>query len=202
VYGFGTQTATMSPARWLRLIATFAALSLSLVIWAQQADARLKSEWIFGGGGIRALMALPIASSIFDDWTASGGSMPVYAAQPTAPSGTLIGLFNRPGLIGGFAAGFLGAGLLGPVFGHGMAGGLNSVASFLGLIFQLALVAMLARLIWTWRQGGKAAAFENLSPRQLADAYDRPRNEKLPALDSPLSAEMLGQAEPDNRPQG
>jgi len=191
----------MSPARWLRSIATFAVLALSLVIWAQQADARLKSEWSFGGSGIRALMSLPIASTILGDWAGFGDSMPVYAAQPTSPGGTLIGLFSRPGLIGGFAAGFLGAGLLGLVFGHGMAGGLNSVAAFLGLIFQLALVVMLGRLIWTWRHGGNAAAFENLSPRQLADAYGRPRNEKLPDVDLPVSAEMLGKTEHDDGPR-
>src|SRR5262245_5102155 len=47
-------------------------------------------------------------------------------ARPTAtttglnPNGVGSGLFNRPGLLGGLFAGFLGAGLLGMLFGHGL----------------------------------------------------------------------------------
>ena len=59
-------------------------------------------------------------------------------------------MFNRGDLIGGFAAGFLGSGVIGLLFGHGVVGELGGVASVLGLLFQLALIAMLARLIWTW----------------------------------------------------
>jgi predicted lipid-binding transport protein (Tim44 family) len=95
-------------------------------------------------------------------------------------NGSLGGLFNRPGLVGGFAAGFLGAGLLGLFFGHGVFGGLGGVASYSGLLCQLALIAMLARLIWSWWSGRNAPAFAGLSPRQLADPYLRSRNEAFP----------------------
>jgi hypothetical protein len=99
-------------------------------------------------------------------------------------------LFNRPGLLGGFAAGFLGAGLFGLLFGHGMFGGLGNPYSILGLMFQLALVVMLGRLIWTWWRGGTTAAFVGLSPRQLADAYGSPRNDLLPDAGSPAMASI------------
>lgn len=181
---------TMSPARWLRSLATLAALTIALLAWAKDADARLKSELNFGGIGAGALVS-PMASIVFGDLAAFDDAMPVYAAQPSSPGGTLLGLFSRPGLIGGFAAGFLGAGIFGVLFGHGIAGGLSGVASFLGLVFQLALVVMLARLIWTWWRGDNDAAVANLSPRQLADAYGRPRHEKFPDLDSLTRADGI-----------
>jgi predicted lipid-binding transport protein (Tim44 family) len=49
-------------------------------------------------------------------------------------------------------AGFLGAGLFGMLFGHGLMGGLGGFASILGLILQIALVVIVARLLWTWWQ--------------------------------------------------
>jgi hypothetical protein len=45
------------------------------------------------------------------------------------------------------------------------------------LLLQVALLLMLGRLIWTWWRADKAAAMAKLSPRQLADAYGRMRNE-------------------------
>jgi predicted lipid-binding transport protein (Tim44 family) len=187
----------MSPARWLRSLATLAALTLGLLTSAEEADARLKSELSFGGIGPGALVS-PLASIVLADMAAFGDAMPVYAAQPTSPGGTLVGLFSRPGLLGGFAAGFLGAGLVGVFFGQGIAGGLSGVASILGLIFQLALVVMLARLIWTWWRGDNGATVANLSPRQLADAYGRPRHEKFPDVDSPTTADgVLGEPNSD-----
>jgi len=184
----GTPIAAASPARWPRWLAVFAALTLGPLICTEKADARLDGPLSFGGAGAFVSQV----ASVFDDRGAFAAVKPVYAAQPTSPGGTLVGLFSRPGLIGGFAAGFLGAGLLGLVFGYGMTGGLTGVAATLGLIFQLALVVMLARLIWIWWRSDKAAAFENLSPRQLADAYGSPRNEKLPDFDSSTAAEILG----------
>jgi hypothetical protein len=82
-------------------------------------------------------------------------------------------------MIGGLAAGFLGAGVLGVLFGHGMVGELTGLPSILGLFLQLGLLLLLARLIWTWWRLDKAAALAALSPRQLADAYGRSRNEGL-----------------------
>src|SRR5262249_5686096 len=107
------------------------------------------------------------------------------AAQPAYPAGSLEGLFSRPGLIGGFAAGFLGAGIFGLLFGHGVVGELSGAPSILGLIFQFALLLALGWLIWTWWRADKTAA---ASPRQLADAYERARNETLPDLAADASA--------------
>ena len=176
---------------YLRGLIIFAALVLSMLISAQGADATLKSEWRFGGNVARTILALPFGSATgdgifgrdaFGDLGDAGTFVRPQAAQPTG--GSLGGLFNRPGVVGGFAAGFLGSGLLGLVFGHGLVSELSGAASVMGLVFQLALIVMLARLIWTWWRADRGAAFPEMSPRQLADAYGRPRNEVLPDIDS------------------
>jgi predicted lipid-binding transport protein (Tim44 family) len=81
------------------------------------------------------------------------GQPGTLAQRPSVPSTSpLGGFFGRPGFLGGLFAGFLGAGLLGMLFGHGLFGGLGGLASFLGLILQIALVVVVARLLWTWWQ--------------------------------------------------
>lgn len=186
------------------------ALTLSVFISAEGADARLKNEWKFGGSLAR-LIALPFNSAIlgndfFDNEAADDASMGrnmtgamsdgmsrangmlPQAAQPTG--GSLGGLFNRPGVVGGFSAGFLGAGVLGLVFGHGLTTELTGTASVLGLIFQITLIMMLARLFWIWWRVEKSAALSDMSPRQLADAYGRLRNEAVPDIDSDVESEL------------
>jgi predicted lipid-binding transport protein (Tim44 family) len=49
-------------------------------------------------------------------------------------------------------AGFLGAGLLGMLFGHGFAGGLGGFASILGLMLQIGIIVIVGYLLWTWWQ--------------------------------------------------
>jgi hypothetical protein len=161
--------------RWVRSLATLAAMTAALLVWVEDADARLEGELSAGrsSGVVSPLVAAPAALA-----TAALDQSP--AGQPGYPGGSLGGLFNRPGVVGGFAAGFLGAGVFGLLFGEGLFGGLGGPASFLGLIFQLALVGMLARVIWVWWSGRNARAFTGLSPRQQAEAYLRTRNDLLP----------------------
>lgn len=190
---------------WFRSLAMFLALTMSLLISAEGADARLKSEWKFGGSLAR-FMSLPFGSAllgndsdavgngVFSDILNAGNATLPSVAQPTG--GSLGGLFNRPGVVGGFSAGFLGAGVLGLVFGHGMTSELTGAASFLGLIFQVTLILMLARLFWGWWRADRSAAFADMSPRQLADAYGRLRNEALPDIDGRADA-GVGETEND-----
>ncbi|HUD86946.1 MAG TPA: hypothetical protein VMR17_10855 [Xanthobacteraceae bacterium] len=159
--------------RLLRSLVAFAALAVALLLCVEDADARLEGELSAGRG--EPIFMSPISSEFAPVVVAS-----LDHTSAGQQSGSLGGLFNRPGLVGGFAAGFLGAGLLGLFFGHGVFGGLGGVASYLGLLCQLALIAMLARLIWSWWSGRNAPAFAGLSPRQLADPYLRSRNEAFP----------------------
>jgi predicted lipid-binding transport protein (Tim44 family) len=69
------------------------------------------------------------------------------------------GFLGRSGFWGGLAAGFLGAGLFGLLFGHGFMGGLGGIVSFLGLIFQLGLIALVAMFLWRWFQRRNEPAY-------------------------------------------
>ena len=62
-------------------------------------------------------------------------------------------------MLGGLAAGFIGAGLFGMLFGHGFLGGMGGFASILGLLFQVALVVIVARLAWAWWQRRNQPAY-------------------------------------------
>jgi predicted lipid-binding transport protein (Tim44 family) len=84
---------------------------------------------------------------------------PAAAARPAPAPAPAGGFFNRPGLLGGLAAGFLGAGLFGMLFGNGMMGGLGGFASFLGLILQIGLVVIVGYFLWQWWQRRSQPAF-------------------------------------------
>jgi hypothetical protein len=189
VYGFVAAQTVTPPPGWARSFAPVAMLALAFLICAQNADARLKSEWRFGGSMFHSYKPLSATSNMFGDPTPRGDSRLVYAGQPSYAGGSLMGLFSRPGPVGGFAAGFLGAGVLGLLFGHGVLGELSGLDSFVGLAFQITLIVMLARLIWSWWYTDKLATVVDLSPRQLADAYGRPRNEVWPDIDAGMSAD-------------
>ena len=83
------------------------------------------------------------------------------AARPATPAAQPGGMFNRPGLLGGLAAGFLGAGLFGLLAGNGLMGGLAGIASFIGLLLQVGLVVIVGMLAWRWwqRRSQPATAF-------------------------------------------
>ena len=73
------------------------------------------------------------------------------ACRPARPGLLGGGLFGG-GMLGGLAAGFIGAGLFGMLFGHGFMGGMGGFASILGLLLQVGLVVIVARLAWAWWQ--------------------------------------------------
>jgi predicted lipid-binding transport protein (Tim44 family) len=102
------------------------------------------------------------------------GSTIGQRAPTASPAG---GFFNRPGFLGGMFAGFLGAGLLGMLFGHGFMGGLGGgFASMLGLMLQIGIVAIIGYLLWMWWQRRNQPALANGS--SLRDA--NPGNSRSP----------------------
>ncbi|NEW94860.1 TIM44-like domain-containing protein [Rhodopseudomonas sp. BR0M22] len=133
------------------------ALPMAMVL-SSAADARAGRSSSMGSRGSRSFAAPPSTT------TAPGAAQPFNRtySQPGSPgmSGPAAGaankggFFNRPGMgmLGGLAAGFLGAGLLGMLFGGGFLSGLGSFASIIGLVLQVALVVILARLAWGWWQ--------------------------------------------------
>lgn len=137
--------------------ALFAVLAVAVTLgWvAGDADARVGGGSSSGSRGSRTFSAPPMTR------TAPTTTQPMQRSvtqpgQPgsvgTARPATGSSWFNRPGLLGGLAAGFLGAGLFGLLFGHGLFGGLGGLASMFGLIVQVGLIALLAMLVWRWFQ--------------------------------------------------
>jgi predicted lipid-binding transport protein (Tim44 family) len=148
----------MHVRRFRPVMALFAILT-ALVLVASDADARAGRGTSVGSRGARSFTTTaptPTAPT-------GGSSLNRTMAQPgptgvTSP-GLFGGYFNRPGLFGGLLGGFLGAGLLGLLFGHGLFGGMGGLASVFGLLLQIILVVFVARLIWGWWQRRQMPAY-------------------------------------------
>jgi len=113
-------------------------------------------------------------------------------ANPAAQTGS--GFFRPGTMLGGLAAGFLGAGLFGMLFGGGFLAGLGSFAGFLGLMAQILLIVIVARLAWAWwqrRSQQPAAAYAGANRDMHGDAGSRP---------SPLFPGLGSGSTFDNRP--
>lgn len=148
------------------------------------ADARAK----FGGSrGTRTFSApsatptAPTASPLNRTMTQPGQpSATATRSGAAAAAPAAGGMFGRPGFLGGLAAGFLGAGLIGLLAGNGLFGGLGGLASFLGLLVQAGLIALAVMLVWRWWQRRNAPAMAGgPSLRDIAGthgAHDAPAN--------------------------
>jgi predicted lipid-binding transport protein (Tim44 family) len=142
------------------LVAVLAAFT-ALVLIASDADARAGQGGSFGSRGGRTYAPPPVTRTAPNQAAPIERSMTQPARPSTvgaAPGAATGGFFNRPGFLGGMFAGFLGAGLLGLLLGNGFLGGLGGFASILGLLLQVALVVIVARLLWTWWQRRNAYA--------------------------------------------
>jgi predicted lipid-binding transport protein (Tim44 family) len=161
---------------WKKLRGPVAAVAIlaALVLIAGEADARGGGGKSFGSRGSRTFSPPPVtqtaprpASPMERTMTQPSQQRPAAGAQTTGQAG---GFFNRPGFMGGLFAGFLGAGLLGMLFGNGLFGGLGAgFASMLGLILQIALLVLVARLIWNWLQRRNAGGYATAAGPSLRD---------------------------------
>ena len=135
-----------------RFLIALAAIAAALVMVAADANARAGGGFSGGSRGARTFSAPPATS------TAPNTAAPIQRSvmQPSK-AGTVGQPSGRPGffgggLLGGLAAGFLGAGLFGLLFGHGFFGGMGGLASIIGLLLQVVLVVIVARLVFAWWQ--------------------------------------------------
>ena len=143
----------------VQAIAVVLSLALPLISAAPPADARVGGGFSSGSRGTRTFSAPPSTS------TAPRTAQPFNRTftQPGSPGvGTTGGgFFNRPGggMLRGLAAGFLGAGLLGMLFGGGLFGGIGGLSSLFGLILQIGLIIFLVRMAMSWWQRRTAPAY-------------------------------------------
>jgi predicted lipid-binding transport protein (Tim44 family) len=156
----------MRSVRCIHPILALTVVAAAVFLLVAEAMARPSGGGSFGSRGNRTFSAppstatAPRAATPIERTMTQPGSPGAVAAAPRPASPAAGGFFNRPGLLGGLAAGFLGAGLIGLLMGNGLLGGLGGFASVLGLLLQVALVVIVARLAWTWwqRRNGLATA--------------------------------------------
>ncbi|WP_024517987.1 TIM44-like domain-containing protein [Bradyrhizobium sp. Tv2a-2] len=137
----------------MQAVAILLALAIPTLSVVTPADARIGGGFSSGSRGSRSFSTPPSTS------TAPGTASPFSRSftQPSSPSygpGTSGGFFNRSGggLLRGLAAGFIGAGLFGLLFGGGLFSGLGGFSSLLGLLLQIVLIVFLARWAMSWWQ--------------------------------------------------
>ncbi|MDO8874562.1 MAG: TIM44-like domain-containing protein [Pseudolabrys sp.] len=172
--------------RWLIALAAIA--TVFVFVAADYADARGGRGGSFGSRGARTFTppaatntaptaAAPIQRSVTQPSAATAGAAGA-AARPGIAGGGMFG----GGLLGGLAAGFIGAGLFGMLFGGGFMAGMGGFASILGLLLQVALVVIVARLAFAWWQRRKAPAVAMQSAGNTPGAASGPSTQAFGGL--------------------
>ncbi|MDE2376718.1 TIM44-like domain-containing protein [Bradyrhizobium sp.] len=146
----------------VKTIAVVLALALPTAVAISSADARVGGGFSSGSRGARTFSAPPSTKTAPGSTSQFNRTYSQPGMNSTAPAGG--GFFNRPGggMLRGLAAGFLGAGLFGLLFGGGLFSGLGGLSSVLGLILQIVLVVVVVRLAMSWwqrRHAGPQAAY-------------------------------------------
>ena len=160
----------------VRAFAVVLSLAIPLAMAVSSADARVGGGGSSGSRGSKTFSAPPSTT------TAPGTAQPMNRTftqpgspgmgAPAAAGAAKGGFFSRPGMgmmMGGLAAGFLGAGLFGMLSGGGLAGGLGGISSIIGLILQIGLILIVVKLAMSWwqRRHTPASAYAN-SPAGMA----------------------------------
>ena len=143
--------------RWLIALAAIA--TALVLVSGDAANARAGGGFSGGSRGMRTFSTpaptrtAPSAAPIQRSITQPNRTAPLGANTAARP-----GLFGG-GLLGGLAAGFIGAGLFGLLFGHGFFGGMRGFASLIGLVLQIVLVVFVAKMLFAWWQRRNAPAY-------------------------------------------
>jgi predicted lipid-binding transport protein (Tim44 family) len=171
-------TFTFSMRGVVKTMAVVLSLAMPLTLAVSSADARVGSGGSMGSRGTRTFSAPPPTSTApnaaqpFNRTMTQPGSPGM--SGPAAAGASRGGFFNRPGMgmLGGLAAGFLGAGLLGMLFGGGMFSGLGGLSSIIGLLLQVGLIIIVVRLAMSWWQRRNQTASAYAAPN--ASSYNGP----------------------------
>ena len=172
------------PTRWL---STLAMALAAVVLMADVADARAGRGGGFGSRGARSFEPPPVTRTAPRETAplqrqqapgqTANPSQTANQAQATRPAAAATA---RPSLAsrGGFFGGLLGAGLIGMLLGYGLFGGFAGLASFLGLLLQMAVIAgiVLLALRWFRNRGQPVPAGPEIPMQRRAQEapFDRP----------------------------
>src|SRR6516164_9202980 len=153
-----------------RVVTALVAIAAAFLLFTADAHARPLGGFSAGSRGMRTYSAPPS--------TATAPSAAPIRRSMTQPSNAGLaqnapgaGLFGGRGLLGGLAAGFIGAGLFGLLFGYGLFGGMAGFASIFGLLLQVLLTFIVARLIFAWWQRRNLAAAHSYAGARPATGY-------------------------------
>ena len=188
--------------RWL---ITLGAIATAFVLASADAHARVGGGFSGGSRGTRTFSAppttptAPTAAPIQRSITQPGNAAPI--GQTGMRPGLFGGLFGG-GMLGGLAAGFLGAGLFGLLFGHGFFGGMAGFASIIGLLLQVMLVVIVARLVFAWwqRRNMPASAYAAAHPvtgHSFSGLGGMLGGANVPPIGDPLTIGKLAIDKPD-----
>ena len=155
---------------WLKVFAVVLSVAMPFVLTVSSADARAGRGSSFGSRGARTWSVPPSTPTAPNATSPFQRSFTPSTANPATNSASRGSFFNRPGLMGGLAAGFLGAGLFGLLFGGGLFGGLGGLSSILGLLIQLVLIYFIVRFVMSWWARRNGPAFANGMPPATAQA--------------------------------
>ena len=150
--------------RWLT---AFVAIAAALVLLTADANARPGGGFSSGSRGMRTFSAPPSTPTAPSAAPIQRSMTQPPPRPPSARPKPDPGFFGGRGLFGGLAAGFLGAGLFGLLFGQGLFGGMAGFASIFGLLLQVVLVVIVAGLIFAWWQRRNMSAAPSYAGRVL-----------------------------------
>jgi predicted lipid-binding transport protein (Tim44 family) len=116
-------------------------------------DAKPGRSGSSGNRGARTDTSVPSTPTAPRTTTGAPSSPAAVPGRPAAPNAAAAAAnAAKPSMMStmakGFAMGLIGAGLFGLLTGNGLFGGLSGLMGFLGLLLQVALIAIVIRLVW------------------------------------------------------
>jgi predicted lipid-binding transport protein (Tim44 family) len=173
-----------------RFLALGAAAILALAITAE-AFAKPGRGSSAGNRGTRTESAVPSTPTAPRTSTPQAAPNTAATAARPAPSAPQPSMAST--MMKGFAVGLIGAGLFGLLTGGSLFGGLSGIMGFLGLLLQVALIALAVRLIWGF--------FRNRQQQQATPAGTPQNMERQAEMQPAAYAGSTAPAQPTERPR-
>jgi predicted lipid-binding transport protein (Tim44 family) len=160
----------MRQSRTRSLFAAFSAAALAVSLSAAVVDAKPGRGGSTGSRGAKTDMSVPSTPTAPRTVTPQSGPGVSQPARPAAAAAAAQAA--KPSMMStmakGFAMGLIGAGLFGLLTGNGLFGGLSGLMGFLGLLLQVALIAIAIRLVWGFIQSRRQPQVQSASGPNLS----------------------------------